>query len=108
MGATPAFALSWNPVPGVEKTTPRGEFTLKKLAGRVLGTDRASGTPSQLISQRMPPKLPFAAATVPPPRSILNWSRAATMEATVGPAATLTSCAPALRKRIENNGTIQK
>src|SRR5207237_542038 len=30
-----ALALTWNPVPGVEKTTPRGEFALKKFAGRL-------------------------------------------------------------------------
>ncbi|MEJ7669268.1 MAG: hypothetical protein WKH97_11140 [Casimicrobiaceae bacterium] len=50
-GATPALALTWNPVPGVPKTTPRGELTLKKLAGRLLGAESASGTPSQLISR---------------------------------------------------------
>src|SRR5215210_2561167 len=44
-----------NPVPGVENTTPRGEFTLKKFAGREFGDDDASGTPSQLISRRPVP-----------------------------------------------------
>ena len=42
-GAMPALALTWNPVPGVEKITPLGELTLKKLAGRLLGAERASG-----------------------------------------------------------------
>src|SRR5438552_19190405 len=50
IGATPAFALTSKPLPGVENTTPRGLFTLKKLAGNKLGADNASGTPSQLIS----------------------------------------------------------
>src|SRR6266542_4373062 len=45
-------ALTWNPVPGVKKTTPRGELKLKKLAGKLLGAAKASGTPSQLISRR--------------------------------------------------------
>ena len=31
---TPAFAAHLKPVPGVEKTTPRGELTLKKSAGK--------------------------------------------------------------------------
>src|SRR5215207_7838007 len=43
-----------NPTPGVEKTTPRGELTLKKSGGRRLGEDMAAGTPSQLISRRPP------------------------------------------------------
>src|SRR5436309_15641096 len=53
-----AVALTWNPVPGVPKTTPRGEFTLKKLAGRLFGAESASGTPSQLISRRPLPNDP--------------------------------------------------
>src|SRR3954452_3744334 len=77
MGAMPAFALTWKPVPEVAKTTPRGEFTLKKFAGRLFGADSASGTPSQLISRRMPPKEPFAPATVPPPIAVRNVSRVA-------------------------------
>src|SRR5206468_4406760 len=52
IGAIPALPLTWNPVPDVEKTTPRGELTLKKLAGKLLGAEEASGTPSQLISRR--------------------------------------------------------
>ena len=36
IGAMPAFALTWNPVPGVENTAPRGLLTLKKLAGRLV------------------------------------------------------------------------
>src|SRR4051812_11848783 len=57
-----AFALTSNPVPGVENVTPRGELTLKKFAGRLFGADNASGTPSQLISRRPLPKLPAALA----------------------------------------------
>jgi hypothetical protein len=45
-------ALSWKPVPGVKKTAPRGEFALKKLAGKLFGAEKASGTASQLISRR--------------------------------------------------------
>src|SRR4051812_15398227 len=74
VGAMPALALTWNPVPGVENTTPRGLFTLKKLAGRLLGADSASGTPSQLISLRTPPNEPLAPATVPPPIAARNAS----------------------------------
>ncbi len=82
-------------MPGVEKTTPRGEFTLKKFAGKLLGADRASGTPSQLISRRTPPKEPFAPATVPPPRSTRKASRAAVILAGVVPLADSRTCARA-------------
>src|SRR6266496_4175620 len=95
IGATPALALTWKPVPGVEKTVPRGEFTLKKSAGKLLGAERASGTPSQLISRRMPPKDPLAPATVPPPRSTRNASRAEVMAAAFVPVADSTMTAPA-------------
>ena len=54
-----AVALTWKPVPGVPKITPRGEFALKKFAGRLLGAENPSGTPSQLISRRPVPKLPL-------------------------------------------------
>src|SRR4051812_29596462 len=46
------------PAPTVLKITPRGEFTLKKLAGRRLGAESVSGTPSQLISRRPEPNDP--------------------------------------------------
>src|SRR5207248_8091362 len=82
--APPAFALTRKPVPGVEKTAPRGELTLKKLAGGGLGSADASGTPSQLISRRRPPKEPFAPATVPP-MSARNWSRAVVAAASPAP-----------------------
>src|SRR5438045_1712140 len=95
MGAIPALALTWKPVPGVLKITPRGELTLKKLAGRLFGAERASGTPSQLISRRRPPKEPFAPATVPPPRSVRKASRAGVMAAAFEPEPLLTTCAGA-------------
>lgn len=43
IGATPALALTWKPDPFVAKTAPRGEFTLKKSAGRTFGAANASG-----------------------------------------------------------------
>src|SRR4051794_8465954 len=85
------FALTWKPVPGVEKTAPRGLFTLKKLAGRAFGADCASGTPSQLISRRTPPNDPFSPAVVPPPRSALNWSTVGWIAAALAPTAVRTT-----------------
>jgi hypothetical protein len=55
-----AVALTCSPEPGVVKTAPRGELTLKKTPGKRFGADDASGTPSQLISRRPEPKLPTA------------------------------------------------
>src|SRR4029434_3834539 len=82
-------ALTWNPVPGVKKTTPRGELLLKKFAGRLLGAEKASGTPSQLISRR-------PSGNVPPtpllgPKKSLNASTAVWMSAGVAPDASHTS-----------------
>ena len=74
------------PLPGVEKTAPRGELALKKLAGRRLGSAKVSGTPSQLISRRKPPKEPLAPATVPPPTAVRKLSRVGVMAAGLGPA----------------------
>src|SRR3954452_5232603 len=82
--------LTSNPVPGVEKITPRGEFTLKKVAGRRFGPEKFAGTPSQLISRRSPPKEPFAPAVVPPPRSLRKASLAGVIAAAVVPVADLT------------------
>src|SRR5206468_5127555 len=45
-------ALTWKPDPGVKNTAPRGELALKKFGGRLFGAEKASGTPSQLISRR--------------------------------------------------------
>src|SRR3954462_13601207 len=96
-GAPPAFALTSKPVPGVMKTTPRGELALKKLSGSELGAEKESGTPSQLISRRTPPNEPFAPATVPPPRSVLKASRAVVVPP---PAPLSTTCAPAGRETV--------
>src|SRR5258706_14154326 len=81
--ASVAAPLTSKPVPGVEKTTPRGEFTLKKLAGSKFGAAEAPGTPSQLISRRSVPKLPFAPAVVPPPTPTRKASRGGVIPAAV-------------------------
>src|SRR3954470_3968318 len=86
--------LTMNPVPGVEKSTPRGEFTLKKVAGRLFGAAKFAGTPSQLISRRTPPKEPLAPAVVPPPKSSRKASRVAVISVAVAPVAVRTvTCA---------------
>src|SRR5205809_6333970 len=90
-----ALALFWNPVPGVETTTPRGELVLKKLAGKALGESNWSGTPSQLISRRPPPKEPATLAFNPPPKSARNASTVAWMAAALAPEALRTTCAEA-------------
>src|SRR5215813_12490390 len=90
--AFPAFALTWKGVPE-EKTAPRGEFALKKLAGRLFGDEKASGTASQLISR-------WPDGNVPPtpllvlPRSLRNWSTTAWIEAGETPAAVRTMAPP--------------
>ena len=65
--ANPALPLTRKPLPGVLNTTPRGELTLKKMAGNALESAVKSGAPSQLISRRRPPNAPFAAPVLPPP-----------------------------------------
>src|SRR5436305_10792824 len=77
--------LTWKPLPAVEKTAPRGEVVLKKLAGRLLGAEAPAATASQLISRRTPPNEPAAPALVPPPRSVRKSSRAASRAGSVGP-----------------------
>src|SRR5437762_3937877 len=67
--------------PARPRTTPRGLVVLKKFTGRLLGAEEAAGTPSQLISRRAPPNEPLAPATVPPPISERNWSRAGVIAA---------------------------
>src|SRR5947209_972766 len=88
------LALTWKPVPGVVKRTPRGELVLKKLAGRLFGAAKLSGTPSQLISRRPvlnePATLGFSV-----PRSVRNASTVAWMAAASGPAAEKTVWAAA-------------
>src|SRR5881296_224674 len=90
MGATPALALTWNPVPGVAKTAPRGEFTLKKFAGRLFGAERASGTPSQLISRRPLGNEP-ATLGLRAPRNVRKASTAAWISAGLAPDASNTT-----------------
>ena len=76
----PVLALTWKPLPGVEKMAPRGEFTLKKFAGRLLGAENESGTPSQLISRRPDGNAPPTPLFVPP-TSPRNWSTVDAMDA---------------------------
>src|SRR5437899_493856 len=85
--------LTWKPVPGVEKTTPRGDVVLKKLAGMLFGAAEAAGNESQLISRRTPPKEPFAPTTVPPPRSVRNASRVGVIAAAFAPVPDVIVCA---------------
>src|SRR5262245_35953971 len=82
-----ALALFWKPVPGVERTTPRGELELKNPGGRALGASKVSGTASQLISRRPEPKVPMTLGLRPPPRSALKASIAAWMAGPLAPAA---------------------
>ena len=77
-------ALTWKPVPGVDKTTPRGDVVLKKSAGRVLGAACASGTPSQLISRRPLPTDP-AVFAFNVPRSVRKASTTDWMAAAFAP-----------------------
>src|SRR6185503_4389303 len=88
-----AVALTWNPVPGVENTTPRGEFTLKKSAGRLFGAAEASGTPSQLISRRPLAKEP-ATLAFKVPRAVRNESTVVWILAAFTPVALNVTPAP--------------
>src|SRR6266545_2424919 len=92
----PVLALAWKPLPGVEKTTPRGEFELKKLAGKLLGEEKESGTPSQLISRRPEAKVP-PTPLLAPPRSARNWSTAAWIDAGDSPVAWRITAPPKAR-----------
>ena len=85
-----AAALTWNPLPGVENTTPRGELTLKKFAGRLLGADNESGTPSQLISRLPELKVP-ATFAFSVPRLVRNASTEVWIEAALTPLAEVTT-----------------
>src|SRR4030095_4159973 len=89
IGAAPSLALTWKPDPGVKKTTPRGEFLLKKLAGRLFGDEKPSGTASQLISRRPSSKEPPTPLFLP--RKFLKPSTSAWMSAGVDPAASKTT-----------------
>src|SRR6266446_6873198 len=57
-GPSVAVALTATPVPGVEYTVPRGEFTLKKSLGSRFGAEKLAGTPSQFISRLPVPNEP--------------------------------------------------
>src|SRR3954465_14295226 len=87
-----AVALTWKPEPGVEKTTPRGEFTLKKFAGNGFGAEAASGTPSQFISRRPLPNEP-ATFGFKVPRLARKASTVPWMAAALGPLALKVTCA---------------
>ena len=87
-----ALALTSNPLPGVLKTTPRGEFTLKKVAGKLLGAENASGTPSQLISRRPLPNEP-ATFGLSVPRVVRNASTVDWMAVASAPEAERTTAA---------------
>src|SRR5258706_15765201 len=89
-----ALALTCNAVPGVDKTTPRGELTLKKLAGKRFGAEEPSGTPSQLISRRPLPKEP-ATLALSVPKLVRNASTVAWIPAALRPVPDVT-IAPAL------------
>ena len=89
--APPALALTRKPEPGVLSTMPRGEVVLKKFAGNRLGSERASGTPSQLTSRRSPPKEPLGPATVPPPTAARKVSRVGVIAAALAPVASKTT-----------------
>src|SRR5436309_9434643 len=89
-------ALTWKPVPRVKNTAPRGELALKKLAGRLLGAEKASGTPSQLISRRPLGNEP-AVFGLRGPRKARKSSTATWMSAGAAPDAWKTTGAAELR-----------
>src|SRR5512143_3008892 len=107
MGATPALALTWKPVPGVEKTAPRGEFTLKKFAGRMFGAEKASGTPSQLISRRPVANDP-AVLGLRGPRAVRYASTADWIDAASAPAALKLIAAPNAVEATSPNATAKR
>src|SRR4051794_18232204 len=78
---TAGLPLTLKPAAGPLNTAPRGELTLKKLAGRLFGAERASGTPSQLISRRPVPKEPATFGFRGSPRSARNALTAPCMAA---------------------------
>src|SRR4029077_11516009 len=83
-GPSAAFALTSTPVPGVENSAPRGEFTLKKLFGSRVGAEKAAGTPSQFISRLPVPNEP-ATLGLRVPRSVLKASTVGVIAAAFGP-----------------------
>jgi len=89
---TAAFPLTLKPDAGPLNTAPRGELTLKKFAGMLLGADKASGTPSQLISRRPLANEP-ATFAFSVPRLVRNASTWPCIAAALAPAALKTSSA---------------
>src|SRR2546425_9162631 len=83
-GPSAAFALTSTPVPGVENTAPRGEFTLKKLFGSRFGAEKAAGTASQFISRLPVPNEPGTLG-FRFPRSLLKASTDGVIAAASGP-----------------------
>src|SRR5262249_425277 len=96
-------ALTWKPVPGVKKTTPRGELALKKLAGRLFGAAKASGTASQLISRRPSGNEPPTPLLVP--RKARKASTVAWISSGIAPVASKNSAAAAERASIGSDST---
>src|SRR5436190_20083100 len=91
---TAGLPLTWKALPGPENTTPRGELTLKKLAGKLFGAEKASGTPSQLISRRPLPTEP-ATLGFKAPRPTRNESTVLWILAAFAPTAENTTWAEA-------------
>jgi hypothetical protein len=83
-GPSAAFALTATPVPGVENSAPRGEFTLKKLFGSRFGAEKAAGTASQFISRLPVPNEP-ATLGLRVPRAVLKASTDGVIAAASGP-----------------------
>src|SRR3984893_18272780 len=83
-GPSASFALTSNPIPGVENTAPRGEFTLKKLFGSRFGAEKLAGTPSQFISCLPVPNEP-ATLGLRVPRSVLKAFTVGVIAAASGP-----------------------
>src|ERR1043165_10037829 len=77
--------LTWVPLKP-PTTTPRGEFTLKKSPGKLLGAAKFAGTASQLISRRTPPNEPLGPGVVPPPIVARKASRAEVAAVSPAPA----------------------
>jgi hypothetical protein len=73
----------------VKNTIPRGEFLLKKFAGKRFGAEKASGTPSQLIS-RWPVADGGPAMLLGFPKKFLKASTAVWISAGVAPEASNT------------------
>src|SRR5881296_2452008 len=88
-------ALTWKPDPGVKNTAPRGELALKKFGGRLFGAEKASGTPSQLISRRPLGNEP-ATLGLRAPRNVRKSSTAAWISAGLAPDASNTTGAAKL------------